>query len=307
MLTNLVHEIVSKKKSISNANADEIVKFAATLAAQKDKAPDEAPQEPAPTDKTPEEQPKEVETDTLSPAEEPKDPVKPVEADHDWKKRYSDLKRHVDTDLKKQLEEERKARAEAEKALKEGSTKYVKPETLSKFEEEYGDLAPVVKELAFKEADKLFQEYLDRENAKKEAENAEKARKTEYLTEAQRLVAAKHPDFEEIGRSKVFQTWLAEQLDVTKRLAADSDPQSVILVLDMYKKDTGYAAKKAAESKKAKTEAVKVPEETVTPQAPEILDVEKLKKEITKAQSTGDMKKLGELLAKFDKLNRKGK
>jgi hypothetical protein len=308
-MLNTVQEIVSKKKSISNANVKDIMAFAATLKEKKaqaleetpEKTVEEAPEQPE-AQKTEEEAPK----DTSETTETPKDPVDKTEADHDWKKRYADLKRFVDTDLKKQLDEATKKAKEAEKALKEGQTKYAKPEQLAQFEEEYGDLAPIVKELAFKEADKLFQEYLEREEAKREAENAEKTKKTQYLTEAQKLVAEKHPDWQEVGKSKVFQTWLGKQSSVTQRLASDSDPESVILVLDMYKKDTGYAAKKAAEAKQLKSEAVKVKEEPVTPSAPEVIDVNALKKAIVKAQSKGDMKELGRLLAKFDKL-KKGK
>ena len=306
MLNDLVQKIASGKKAITHADALKIVEAAATL-----KQPqDEAPQEPNSTENEPTEQVEQTPTqaeDTSETVVETQDPVKNEDVDHDWKKRYADLKRHVDTDLRKQLDDERKKRIEAEKALKEGSTKYVKPEDLSKFEEEYGDLAPIIKELAFQEAERLFTKYREQEEARKQAEHTEKTEKEKFLTEAQKLVAEKHPDWKEIGQSKIFQTWLSKQLDVTKRLASDSDPQSVILVLDMYKKDTGYAAKKTAEAKKDKTEAVKVTEEPVKPSSPEIFDVTNLKKEIEKAQRTGDHKKLGELLQKFDKLNKKGK
>lgn len=306
MLNDLVQKIASSKKAITHADALKIVEAAATLKQPQEEAPQEPENTETVTEETVDQTPPEAE-DTSEPAPTAEDPAKNDDVDHDWKKRYADLKRHVDTDLKKQLDEERKKRLEAEKALKEGSTKYVKAEDLTKFEEEYGDLAPIVKELAFKEANKLIEDYLEKEQARKQAEQAEETEKKRYLTEAQRLVADKHPDWKEIGESKIFQTWLSQQLDVTKRLASDSDPQSVILVLDMYKKDTGYAAKKTAEAKKAKTEAVKVTEEPVKPSAPEVLDVANLKKEIEKAQRTGDHKKLGELLQKFDKLIKKGK
>lgn len=303
MLQELVQSITASRKAITNADAAKIVEAAATLG----KKEDQAPTEPVVTEPEAAENTNSEPEDTLETSEPVTDPVKTEDVDHDWKKRYADLKRHVDTDLKKQLEEERKKRTEAEKALKEGSTKYVKAEDLAKFEEEYGDLAPVVKELAFKEANKLVQDYIEQEEARKQAQALAETEKKNYLTEAQNLVAAKHPDWKEIGESKLFQTWLGTQLDVTKRLASDSDPQSVILVLDLYKKDTGYAAKKAAEAKKTKTEAVKVIEEPVKPASPEIFDIQTLKKEITKAQKTGNMEKLGELLQKFDKLTKKGK
>jgi hypothetical protein len=303
MLQELVQSITASRKSITPADASKIVEAAATLGKKEEQAPtDPVTPEPEAT-----EEPKTEVEDTSDSSEPITDPVKTEDVDHDWKKRYADLKRHVDTDIKKQLEEERKKRLEAEKALKEGSTKYVKAEDLTKFEEEYGDLAPVVKELAFKEANKLVQDYIEQEEAKKQAQALAETEKKNYLTEAQSLVSAKHPDWKDIGESKMFQTWLGTQLDVTKRLAGDSDPQSVILVLDLYKKDTGYAAKKAAEAKKAKTEAVKVIEEPVKPASPEVFDVVALKKEISKAQKTGNMEKLGELLQKFDKLTKKGK
>lgn len=243
--------------------------------------------------------------DTPEAAEPSHDPVND-NVDHDWKKRYADLKRYLDTDMKKQLAEERKLRLEAETALKSKTHKYVREEDLQKFEEEYGEIAPIVKELAFKEAEALFQARWQEEENRKQAEDADKAEKTKFLTEAQRLVAEKHPDYEAIGKSKIFQTWLSQQLDVTKGLAGSSDPQAVILVLDMYKKDTGYAAKKTAETKKTKSEAVIVPQESTVPSAPAVLDVSKLKKEIEKAQRTGDHKKLGQLLQQFDKSIKKG-
>lgn len=304
MISDFVQKLAAKR-SLTTQEALELVKATATQPESDSEAPKDSSETNEDTTETVDNS-QEESVDTLTKEDTQGDSGKNEDKDHDWKKRYADLKRHVDTDIKKQLEEERKKRIEAEKALEEGATRYVKPEDLAKFEEEYGDLAPIIKELASKEAERAKREFLEMFEARKQAEEAEKAEQAAYLTEAQKLVAEKHPDFKEIATSKTFQVWLSQQLDVVKRLAAESDPQSAIHVLNLYKKDTGYTAKKTAEAKQRKSEVVKVTEEPVKPKSPDFIDVESLKKEIDKAQRTGDHKKLGELLQKANKLTKQG-
>jgi hypothetical protein len=75
-----------------------------------------------------------------------------------------------------------------------------------------------------------------------------------------------------------------------------------VFVLDLYKKDSGFAQKKVVEQKKKVAEAVTVDKEPKNPESPQVLDLVKLKKQIDAAMKNGGQRAgLEKLLNQYDK------
>jgi hypothetical protein len=294
MLPDLIQKIISKKGGLTAADAKILEEYRATLQNPETPEPEEAVAEQLEVQPTP---------------QEPKDEANPDTSDanteENWKKRYGDLRKFADEKAKadkQKLEDALKRAEEAEKALKSGKTTYVAPESLAKFDEEYGEIAPIVRELALQEAQKLFDERIQQKEAEDNAKKAADESTKSYKSQAAALIAEKHPDFDEIGRSTLFKKWLEVQSDVVQNLARSEDPQSIVFVLDLYKKDSGSAQKKVIEQKKKVAEAVTVDKEPTTPDSPPIYDLVKLKKQIDAAMKNGGQRNgLEKLLAQYDK------
>jgi hypothetical protein len=292
MLPANVQKIINRKGGLTSLDAQTLEDYRATLAKEQEETP---PEEPAKA---------EVTEDTLETPVPTEDPVTPKENADNWEKRYGDARRHIE-DLNKKLKEANQRAEQFAQGLEGSSTKYVTPEHLAKFDEEYGDMAPIIRELALQEAKRLHQESESVKKAEEEAKNAAAQSNDELKNAAKALVATAHPDFEEIGVSKVFKTWLEGQSEVIKNLAQSSEPRNVIFVLDTYKKDSGFAQKKVVERKKQLTEEVKAEKEAIFPDSQPTIDLAKLTKDIKEAMRDGKKQaNLPKLLAQFDKLNK---
>jgi hypothetical protein len=294
MLPDLIQKIISKKGGLTAADAKVLEEYQATL--QNPETPD--------TEEAPAQQ-VEVQTTPQEPKDEANPDTQDANTEENWKKRYGDLRKFSDDKAKadkQRLEEALKRAEEAEKALNSSKTKYVAPESLAKFDEEYGEIAPIVRELALQEAQKLFDERIKQKEAEETAKKAAEESTKSYKSQAASLIAEKHPDFDEVGRSSLFKVWLDAQSDVVQTLARSEDPQSIVFVLDLYKKDSGFAQKKVVEQKKKVAEAVTVDKEPKNPETPQVLDLVKLKKQIDAAMKNGGQRAgLEKLLNQYDK------
>ena len=167
-----------------------------------------------------------------------------TQPNHDYKKRYDDLKSHYDRkqneNTQKLQEMEAKLKiAEKNKAM----ANYVPPKTddeLSEFKKKYPDVYDVVETISQKQATKQV------ESLQKEVETLRKREDDLIIQSAFRELLTAHSDFNEIKDTPEFLEWLDGQPPsisdgVTKN---NKDSKWAIRVLDLYKADKGLSKSK---------------------------------------------------------------
>ena len=159
---------------------------------------------------------------------------------HDFKKRYDDLKHHYDRTLaeNKQKVEELEAKLKVAQQPKFTPTKT--DDELKTFKDKYPDVYGVVETVAHKQA-----------NAQVEGLQSEisklRERETELVTQsAYKELTNAHPDFTELKDAPEFLDWLQTQPPsiadgVTKN---NTDSKWAIRVIDLYKADAGISKSK---------------------------------------------------------------
>ena len=170
--------------------------------------------------------------------------------DHDYKKRYDDLKKHYDEKLYEWKQERKSLTDEPqvdESFLEEAEGS---PE-LEQFKESYPEVYNVVEQVSTKNASKEVQELRAEVNRLSQREEELQA-KSAY----QQLLAL-HPDFPEIKKSDDFKGWLDEQPpSIAEGVTGNSsDVKYASRVLDLYKADKGLN-KKRGRPKRSAAEAV---------------------------------------------------
>lgn len=186
------------------------------------------------------EESEEVEQEVTEETNEVEEPEQPEEESEElskeektYKKRYGDLRRHtqqVESELKKEIDS-LKTRLDNTEAL----TLPTSDEDLEAWSSKYPDIAAIVKTLAAKEADKLFSK------AKVDIEDIRKSSNQANIEKARSVISKVHNDFEELENSDEFHDWVDEQPSWVKNALFENqtDPKSVIRVIDLYKSDTG--------------------------------------------------------------------
>ena len=167
-----------------------------------------------------------------------------TQPNHDYKKRYDDLKSHYDrkqNENKQKLEElEAKMRvAEKNKAM----ASYTPPksdEDLEKFKKKYPDVYDVVETISQKQASRQV------ESLQEEVKTLRKREEDLVVQSAYRELVNAHPDFTELKDSQEFIDWLNTQPSsisdgVTKN---SKDSKWAIRVVDLYKADNGLSKSK---------------------------------------------------------------
>ena len=170
--------------------------------------------------------------------------------DHDYKKRYDDLKKHYDSKLYEWRQERESLTNEPqvdESFLEEAEGS---PE-LEQFKESYPEVYNVVEQVSTKNASKEVQELRAEVNRLSQREEELQA-KSAY----QQLLAL-HPDFPEIKKSDDFKGWLDEQPpSIAEGVTGNSsDVKYASRVLDLYKADKGLN-KKRGRPKRSAAEAI---------------------------------------------------
>ena len=159
---------------------------------------------------------------------------------HDFKKRYDDLKSHYD----RTLAENKQKVEELEAKLSVAQQPQFKPtktdDELKNFKDKYPDVYGVVETVAHKQA-----------NAQVEGLQSEisklRERETELVTQsAYKELTNAHPDFTELKDAPEFLDWLQTQPPsiadgVTKN---NTDSKWAIRVIDLYKADAGISKSK---------------------------------------------------------------
>jgi len=226
--------------------------------------------------------------------------------DHDWKKRYSDLKSYHDRKNNEWTQQQELAEAKLKLAEQKASHPDVlpkSPEELEEFKKEYPDVYNVVETVAKLQSTERMREVETRLEELKKSEQESKVRI------AEKELLSLHPDFIDIKDSPEFLSWLDDQpasiADGIRRNRTDAKWAS--RVLDLFKIDNNISQKKRGRPKKSNVESAaeavtKTEKVTVAPEgeariwtSEEIAKLkphqfEKLESEIDKASREGRIK-----------------
>ena len=186
-----------------------------------------------------------------------------TQPNHDYKKRYDDLKTHYDRkqNESKQKTEELEAKirlAEKNQAM----ANYTPPKTddeLKSFKEKYPDVYDVVETISQKQASRQV------ESLQEEVKTLRKREEDLVVQSAYRELVNAHPDFTELKDSQEFIDWLNTQPSsisdgVTKN---SKDSKWAIRVVDLYKADNGLSKSKPSSTVSAAQSVTKTKAKSV--------------------------------------------
>ena len=168
-----------------------------------------------------------------------------------FKKRYGDLRRHMN-DKEKEWKERLSALEERMKG--ENIVPPKSNEDIEKWAKKYPDVAGIVETIAAKKAQEMFSKAEGRLKELDDA-HAEASR-----VKAENVIRKSHKDFDTLRASDEFHDWADEQPKwVQDALYENSDdPKSVVRVIDLYKSDKGLTpAAKKEQTKAAATTVTK--------------------------------------------------
>ena len=189
-------------------------------------------------------------------AEQKGQPAESVEADEaepenaeerSFKKRYGDLRRHVQQ--KERETEQRIAQLEAQ--LREATTQEIKlpksDEDIEAWARKYPDVAAIVETIAIKKA---REQSASIEQRVREIDEM-KASAAKQKAEAELMQL--HPDFDDIRNSDEFHDWVEEQPKwvQTALYDNDNDAKSAARAIDLYKIDKNIKTSKSYNGKEA--------------------------------------------------------
>ena len=171
-----------------------------------------------------------------------------------FKKRYGDLRRHMQ-EKEKEWDEKFKA---FEKRLEKESIIPPKSEDIEEWSKQYPDVAGIVETIAAKKAQEMFNK------AEARMQEFDKIQTEAERTKAENIIRKSHEDFDDLRASDEFHNWASEQPKwVQDALYENSDdPASVVRVIDLYKVDKGLT--KSAKKARAKDAASTVTKRTKT-------------------------------------------
>jgi hypothetical protein len=166
-----------------------------------------------------------------------------------FKKRYGDLRRHMqekETEFQSQLDE-------LKKQLESATRKEIKlpksDEDIEAWAKNYPDVAAIVETIAIKKAKEQSSALEERVKAIDDMQSSAKKEKAE--AELMRI----HPDFGDIRDSDAFHEWAEEQPKWVQEALYDNDndARSAARAIDLYKADKGITEKKKTNSDAAKS------------------------------------------------------
>ena len=181
---------------------------------------------------------------------EPEEPqeAEPTNAEEKtFKKRYGDLRRHMqekETEFQTQLDE-------LKKQLDSATRKEIKlpksDEDIEAWAKDYPDVAAIVETIAIKKAKEQSSALEERVKAIDDMQSSAKKEKAE--AELMRI----HPDFGDIRDSDEFHEWAEEQPKWVQDALYDNDndARSAARAIDLYKADKGITEKKPSNGKDA--------------------------------------------------------
>ena len=166
-----------------------------------------------------------------------------------FKKRYGDLRRHMQ---EKEKEFNDKLEALSTKTKRASIVPPKSDEDIEAWAKEYPDVAGIVETIAAKKAKELFSKAESRLTELDDAHNEA------LRIKAENQIRKTHDDFDELRSSESFHDWADEQPKWVKDALYENmdDPASVIRVIDLYKVDNGMTPAAKRQSKKAAASTV---------------------------------------------------
>ena len=177
--------------------------------------------------------------------------------DHDYKKRYDDLKRHYDAkvlEFKGEIEELKSAVNQRNVELPQGVPMPKTMEELAQFKDQYPEVFEVVQTVSTMQTESQLSQLREELGTIKQREQElEKQNAYEQLLNA-------HPDFNELKSEEKFLSWLEEQ---PKSISDgiynnNTDAKWAARVIDLYKADNSIGTKKQTRPKKNEDAAAAV-------------------------------------------------
>jgi len=175
-----------------------------------------------------------------------------------FKKRYGDLRRHV-----QEKEQEWKVKFEQLQSQLDKATKneLVLPKTEKEIEawaKKYPDVAGIVEAIADKKAEERASD-IDKRLQEIEALRVDAKRQR-----AEAELLQMHPDFEQLRQDDAFHNWAEEQPKWVQDALYENaeDAKSVSRVIDLYKADNGIKATRTASSDKNAASSVRTKRST---------------------------------------------
>jgi len=165
--------------------------------------------------------------------------TKSEQPEHNYKKRYDDLKKHYDAKIEEHKSKEQEL-LDLAKQASGGGTNYTPPKTpeeLTQFKEQYPDVYNVIETVAHSQAENKTKALQD------EIKDLQGDRQRLTKEKAEQELLRLHPDFMNIKADEDFITWLQDQPPsiadgVTKN---NTDAKWAARVLDLYKADKGIS------------------------------------------------------------------
>ena len=202
-----------------------------------------------------------MEARTESPTEEKEESTETKEANTEakeetlsaeertYKKRYSDLRKH----LNKQSEEIKELKAQMENAAKGELRPPKSKEEIEAWSSKNPEAADILRSMAKDEAQEMFAK------ADKRLQEIDKLNAETQRTKAENAIRNIHPDFDELRESDDFHNWAGEQPKWVQDALYENldDPRSVVRVIDLFKVDNGMDIKSKKKTTKEAASQVK--------------------------------------------------
>jgi len=166
-----------------------------------------------------------------------------------FKKRYGDLRRHMQD---KEKEWNEKFEALQARSEREGIIPPKSDEDIDAWSRKYPDVAGIVETIAAKKAQEMFSK------AESRLQELDEAHFEAERVKAENAIRKSHEDFDELRESDQFHDWANNQPKWVKDALYENmdDPASVIRVIDLYKIDNGMTVAAKKQSKKAAASTV---------------------------------------------------
>jgi LPS O-antigen subunit length determinant protein (WzzB/FepE family) len=177
-----------------------------------------------------------------------------------FKKRYGDLRRHMQKTTEDKDKEIKKLQEQLSIATKKEIKLPKTDEEIETWAKEYPDVAKIVETIAMKKAAEQNKDIEERLNALSEKERLTSRERAEME------LLQIHPDFVEIRDNPDFHAWAEEQPEYIQAALYENedDPRAAARAIDLYKADMGVFKKKKT-SKKDAAKAVTTKGSATTP------------------------------------------
>lgn len=187
----------------------------------------------------------EEEEEAVEEVQEQEEPEPTSAEERSFKKRYGDLRRHMQQKEK-----------EYEEKLKAAGDNIAPPKTeadLKAWAEKYPDVANIVESIATKKAQEMF------DKADVRFKELDEAKLEAARVKSENTIRKSHPDFDTLKESDEFHVWAEEQPKWVQDALYENadDPASVVRVIDLYKVDNGMTP--SAKKDRAKAAATATP------------------------------------------------